>query len=87
MKGLTLKEMQELPAQENSSLLGDCAICLIEFCGKLRLLPCCHWFHENCIFRWLKINSTCPNCRHPLRKFKSMKKYYLNFINKPCHRI
>lgn len=65
MKGMSMKQMQELPLVENS-MSGDCVICLGTLSGKTRILPCCHGFHEACIFQWLCINSTCPYCRLPL---------------------
>lgn len=67
MKGLTLKEMHELPVV-TSAYSGNCPICLLDMQGDLRMLPCCHAFHENCIFQWLRINTTCPNCRYPMKK-------------------
>lgn len=35
---------------------------------KIIILPCPgeHPFHNLCIKSWLKINTTCPNCRHNL---------------------
>ncbi|GJN28409.1 hypothetical protein PR202_gb16527 [Eleusine coracana subsp. coracana] len=47
---------------------AECAVCLKEFdeLDTLRAMPCAHAFHEDCIFRWLRLNATCPLCRHPL---------------------
>nr|GLL34524.1 probable E3 ubiquitin-protein ligase RHC2A [Ipomoea trifida] len=30
---------------------------------ELKVLPCKHKFHVNCISRWLKIKNSCPICR------------------------
>ncbi|OMP00805.1 Zinc finger, RING-type [Corchorus olitorius] len=52
-----------------STISGDCAVCLSKFepHDQLRLLPlCCHAFHANCIDAWLVSNQTCPLCRSPL---------------------
>ncbi|GJM88108.1 hypothetical protein PR202_ga04135 [Eleusine coracana subsp. coracana] len=47
---------------------AECAVCLKDFdeLDKIRAMPCAHAFHEDCIFRWLRRNATCPLCRHPL---------------------
>ncbi|XP_036424247.1 uncharacterized protein si:ch211-59o9.10 isoform X2 [Colossoma macropomum] len=43
----------------------ECQICFCDYKEgeKLRMLPCLHDYHVNCIDRWLKENSTCPICR------------------------
>ncbi|KAB2016023.1 hypothetical protein ES319_D08G067600v1 [Gossypium barbadense] len=53
----------------DSTVSGDCAVCLSKFeqQDQLRLLPiCCHAFHAQCIDTWLTSNQTCPLCRSPL---------------------
>uniref|UniRef100_K3WVV2 RING-type domain-containing protein n=1 Tax=Globisporangium ultimum (strain ATCC 200006 / CBS 805.95 / DAOM BR144) TaxID=431595 RepID=K3WVV2_GLOUD len=48
-------------APEDSS----CCICLNEYepLQDLRVLPCSHHFHKECVDEWLMVNSTCPTCR------------------------
>jgi len=48
---------------------STCSICSDAYNegDVLRVLPCpsnSHHFHRNCIDRWLRINSSCPICRH-----------------------
>lgn len=43
-----------------------CAICLNDFVSKdvvTKLSNCNHIYHSKCLFEWLKINNTCPECR------------------------
>jgi len=44
-----------------------CCVCLDEFDvnAECYALPCQHFFHQKCIFRWLQTNPTCPLCRCP----------------------
>ncbi|KAL5541289.1 hypothetical protein UlMin_042511 [Ulmus minor] len=46
---------------------NTCSICLSEYKTKeaLRTIPDCgHYFHDDCIVEWLKLNATCPLCRN-----------------------
>jgi len=43
----------------------NCPVCLCEFTNgeKLKSLPCVHFFHKECIDRWLLVGHTCPMCK------------------------
>ncbi|KAL1561946.1 RING-H2 finger protein ATL80-like [Salvia divinorum] len=48
---------------------GSCTICLDEYAAGERratITDCSHRFHTVCLEKWIKINSTCPLCRHHL---------------------
>jgi len=51
---------QELPSSQTS-----CAICMTEFEKEenLRSLSCAHYFHRECIDKWLSVGTTCPVCK------------------------
>jgi len=51
---------------ESRRLCMECSICLENFeqDDELRELPCLHTFHVACVDAWLKINKTCPLCKH-----------------------
>lgn len=42
-----------------------CRICLEQFVNgeELRLLPCFHKYHKDCVDHWLKMSSKCPICK------------------------
>lgn len=42
-----------------------CCICLAKYADNdlLRELPCTHFFHIECVDKWLKINASCPLCK------------------------
>ncbi|XP_058001736.1 E3 ubiquitin-protein ligase At1g12760 isoform X3 [Hevea brasiliensis] len=42
-----------------------CCICLAKYANndELRELPCSHFFHRECVDKWLKINASCPLCK------------------------
>ncbi|CAB4280147.1 unnamed protein product [Prunus armeniaca] len=59
-----LGESWELPKPNDNT----CPICLSEYQSKetLRTIPKCnHYFHANCVDKWLRLNATCPLCRNP----------------------
>lgn len=49
---------------------AECCICLTPYedGAELHALPCNHHFHSTCIVKWLKMNATCPLCKHNILK-------------------
>ncbi|GAB4832934.1 hypothetical protein Ancab_006954 [Ancistrocladus abbreviatus] len=45
-----------------------CCICLASYVDddELRELPCSHFFHTECVDRWLRINASCPLCKYEI---------------------
>ena len=43
----------------------ECAVCLAELQPKdtVRLLPCVHVFHKECVDKWLARSAACPTCK------------------------
>lgn len=66
---LSRREIERFPTKRFQSASGggstQCHICFCEYSDgeKLRMLPCFHDYHVQCIDRWLKENITCPICR------------------------
>jgi hypothetical protein len=78
---LTLQQVMLLDEKEfegegndegNSSSGCCCAICLDEFEDKekVRVLPCKHKFHEDCLVPWLtERHASCPLCKMDVLKY------------------
>ncbi|XP_017295354.1 RING finger protein 44 [Kryptolebias marmoratus] len=67
-KKMSRREIQRFPTRTFRSASSGTTRCQICFCDysdgeKLRILPCFHDYHIQCIDRWLKDNNTCPICR------------------------
>ncbi|GFO50159.1 E3 ubiquitin-protein ligase rnf38 [Plakobranchus ocellatus] len=71
--GLSVDTIQEIPtrqfsrgAERSGSDQTSCVFCMCDFEDKqlLRILPCFHEFHAECVDEWLKTHRTCPLCRH-----------------------
>ncbi|KAL4151608.1 hypothetical protein PRNP1_008550 [Phytophthora ramorum] len=72
-EGASPHQIQQLPivtvtesmlqASENAS----CAVCLSTFQldGRVRMMPCFHRFHPECIDPWLQEKASCPVCKFP----------------------
>ena len=43
----------------------ECSVCMdaVDVGDEVTVLPCKHWFHEQCVGIWLKEHDTCPHCR------------------------
>lgn len=44
---------------------AECSVCMdaVNIGDEVTVLPCNHWFHEDCVGAWLKEHDTCPHCR------------------------
>ncbi|XP_027362799.1 E3 ubiquitin-protein ligase RING1-like [Abrus precatorius] len=53
---------------EESSMVDQCSICLIEFDKDMEvsMMPCKHVYHQECLIKWLKTSHTCPLCRYSM---------------------
>jgi len=59
--------------EEDAESTGDapsCAICMQDYKenDELRILPCGHEFHCECVDKWLPMKKICPLCRHDVTK-------------------
>ena len=68
-KGLNKNQIDKLPDvkydKNKYSENYQCIICMEEFENNenVKLLPCDHIFHKNCIKQWLLKQKTCPFCK------------------------
>jgi len=55
-------------ARAASPGVSACAVCLCEYEPRdlVRVLPCHHYFHRQCIEPWLERNKTCALCKHAI---------------------
>lgn len=66
---MTRREIERLPTKSyvssHSAGKTQCQICFSDYSEgeQLRMLPCLHDYHVQCIDRWLTKNVTCPICR------------------------
>jgi len=44
---------------------AECSICMadVDLGEEVTVLPCMHWFHDECVRHWLNEHDTCPHCR------------------------
>jgi hypothetical protein len=74
--GANENEIRNLPtkrynAADMQDAEGDrttCVVCMQDFeqNDELRVLPCSHEFHTQCVDRWLKVKKDCPLCRRDI---------------------
>ncbi|KAF9946678.1 hypothetical protein BGZ65_009485, partial [Modicella reniformis] len=59
------KNTGSLPTDYPTIVDEECAICLFDFEDRdeLRHLYCHHFFHRNCVDRWLSKHPFCPKCK------------------------
>ncbi|OMJ07075.1 Receptor homology region, transmembrane domain- and RING domain-containing protein 2 [Smittium culicis] len=64
------KNSNLIESNQNNSEYSECLICFetINVGDNIRLIPCLHRFHKECLDNWLTSRSgSCPNCRYDLR--------------------
>ncbi|XP_047306335.1 RING-H2 finger protein ATL66 [Impatiens glandulifera] len=73
-QGLDVAKINSFPVIVHRSAGGvkesECCICLgvFEEGEKMKVLPNCrHFFHSECVDKWLFAHSSCPLCRSPLQ--------------------
>jgi hypothetical protein len=59
-----------MDCETQSEDADSCPICFCEYSEGQALitLPCQHFFHKECISRWLKRDATCPMCKLDLQE-------------------
>ena len=43
--------------------IGECSICLNSIETNITKTKCGHFFHKDCLEKWLETGNTCPECR------------------------
>ena len=68
--GDTKKDGDEDDDEEENEDGPSCAICMQQYKvnDELRILPCGHEFHCECVDKWLPMKKICPLCRHDVTK-------------------
>lgn len=63
-----VERMVVLELDEDSLEVAEkqtCVVCISEFRAgeNIKITPCKHVFHEECLAPWLKMSNLCPHCR------------------------
>lgn len=57
-------QLEKLPSNDEQK---SCLVCMNEFGigNEVKVLPCFHLFHKECIDQWLPHSRLCPTCKNP----------------------
>ncbi|KAM5581969.1 hypothetical protein ABKV19_010943 [Rosa sericea] len=73
IQGLQQVTLDSSEFREFEATKSSCAICLEDFAAQgidqlvvVTTLPCSHYYHGDCIVKWLEISHLCPICRYPM---------------------
>ena len=61
-------KITDITTENIAEFSETCGICLdsVLLQAQVTTLPCHHWYHKQCIEKWLCLNETCPMCRASL---------------------
>jgi hypothetical protein len=69
-RGADKKTIEKLPVRSATAedTENECSVCLNNYAlhDQIRILPCAHEFHTECVDEWLIRNKTCCLCRAPI---------------------
>ena len=66
-----LKDYHQIKLETTDIFLQEeCPICLekLKKNNTIYLIPCCHYFHKECLKNWVMVENYCPICRSELGK-------------------
>lgn len=64
-----------------------CCICLARYLDNdgLRELPCSHFFHTECVDKWLAINALCPLCKSEVENATVASAFFASSSRRPSN--
>jgi hypothetical protein len=71
----TVEAYRDLLGSRATEGTPECSICYADYSSgdSLRILPCCHDFHQSCIDQWLtRHRNRCPMCQVVVGKSKNL---------------
>lgn len=68
---LEVGDEQQIKTNPQAQIQEDCSICKVDYeeSDRLKILPCYHVYHQQCIDRWFEQSVHCPICRKDIREF------------------
>ena len=59
------KKIKKRKIKEDELILSECSICLENYNkgDKISILSCGHYYHSECLNRWIEKKEECPLCR------------------------
>ena len=71
VRQITAEQLTDTAQKQDDEAFTKCMVCLVEYevGEEVRTMPCLHFFHRECIDKWLlERGSTCPICKFNIRK-------------------